>query len=58
MALTRPKSNRVLAGVCNGIAKNFGLDPTLVRIAWAILVMAAGTGILFYLLLWIIVPED
>ncbi|MDO4462134.1 MAG: PspC domain-containing protein [Bacteroidia bacterium] len=58
MALKRPKSNRMLAGVCSGLAKHFSLDPTLVRLAWAILVLIGGTGILLYLLMWIIVPEE
>lgn len=58
MTLKRPRSNRMLGGVCCGVAKHFNLDPSLVRLAWAILVLVGGTGLLLYLLMWIIVPED
>jgi len=51
-------NNRMLGGVCGGIAEYFGIDPSLVRIAWVILVLAAGTGVLLYLLAWIIIPAS
>ena len=46
--LTRPQNNKMLAGVCAGIANYFGLDPTLIRVVYAFV----------YLLLWIIIPEE
>ena len=54
--LTRPQSNKMLAGVCAGIANYFNLDPTLIRVIYALLtVFTAFAGIIVYLLLWIII---
>src|SRR5688572_21682412 len=43
---------RVIAGVCAGIARTLGVDPTLVRLVFALLALAGGAGILLYLALW------
>lgn len=57
--LRRPRNGRMIAGVCSGIAWFFGLDPTLVRLIYALLtVFTAFAGVIIYLLMWIIVPED
>lgn len=58
--LMRSRSNRMLAGVCAGIANYFGLDITLVRVAYALLSLfsAAFPGILVYIILLIIMPEE
>lgn len=50
--------DRMIAGVCGGIADYLGLDPTLVRIAYAALavISAAFPGILVYLVLWVVMP--
>ena len=50
----------MLAGVCGGIAKYFDLDPSLVRIGYVVLsvLSAAFPGILVYIILWIIIPEE
>ncbi len=55
--LTR-SHNRMIAGVCGGIADWLGWDPTLVRIVYVVvsIVSAAFPGILFYLILWILMP--
>ena len=48
--LTRPQNNKMLAGVCAGIANYFGLDPTLIRVAYALLtVFTAFAGVIVYL---------
>jgi phage shock protein PspC (stress-responsive transcriptional regulator) len=59
-ALQRSKTDRMIAGVCGGIAKRFGWDPTFVRIAYVLIsiLSAAFPGILFYIILWAIVPEE
>lgn len=51
---------KVLGGVCAGIAEYLGLDPTLVRIAYVIisLISVAFPGVLIYIILWIIMPEQ
>ena len=57
--LRRSRSNRQLAGVVGGLAEYFGVDPTLLRVAYVVIsiVSAAFPGILVYLLLWLLVPE-
>ena len=55
--LYRARSGRKLAGVCAGIADYFGWDPTLVRVGWIVLTLLGGSGILLYLLLWLVMPE-
>jgi phage shock protein C len=54
--LTRSKTDRVIAGVAGGVAERFGLDPTLVRIAWVISIFFGGFGVLLYVVLWIALP--
>lgn len=56
--LCRSRRNRTLAGVCGGIAEYLGWDPTLVRVAWIILTLLGGSGILIYLVLWLVMPES
>ncbi len=53
--LYRDEQNKVLGGVCSGIANYFGLEPLLVRILWIFLI---GVNILGYLILWIAVPSS
>jgi phage shock protein PspC (stress-responsive transcriptional regulator) len=55
--LYRNSQDKAIGGVCSGIAAYFNIDVSLVRIIWAILVFAGGTGILLYILLWIVIPE-
>lgn len=56
--LIRPADDRWIAGVCSGIANHFALDPTLIRVVWALLVCVGGTGILAYLICWLVIPEE
>lgn len=57
--LTRPRIERMLAGVCAGLAQFFGLDISLVRIAYTILtIFTAFAGVPVYILMWIIIPEE
>ncbi|BFI96388.1 MULTISPECIES: PspC domain-containing protein [Rhodanobacter] len=56
--LYRSRQNRTLAGVCGGIAEYLGWDPTLVRVAWIILTLLGGSGILIYLIFWLVMPES
>lgn len=49
--------NRMLAGVCGGVAEYFNIDPTVVRLIWAICILAGGTGVLAYVIAAIIMPE-
>ena len=56
--LTRSTTDKMLFGVCGGIAKYFGLDPVLIRGLFVLLFIFAGGGLLAYLILWIIMPKD
>ena len=50
-------NNRMLCGVCAGIAEYFGIDPTIVRLVWAALALS-GTGILLYIVAALVIPEN
>ncbi|MGN1275894.1 MAG: PspC domain-containing protein, partial [Floccifex sp.] len=50
--------NRMLAGVCGGIGEYFNIDPTLIRLAWIVFILAGGSGILAYILAAIVIPDD
>ncbi|MBF8436413.1 PspC domain-containing protein [Halanaerobiaceae bacterium Z-7014] len=56
--LYRSIDERILGGVCGGIAEYFKVDPVLVRIIFIVLFFGAGSGLLAYLVAWIIVPEE
>ena len=56
--LMRSRFDRKIAGVCGGIARNQGWDTNLVRLIWVALVFFAGTGVLAYVVLWIVLPEE
>lgn len=55
--LTRSTSNRMIAGVCGGLGEYLNIDPTIVRLLFALVFIFAGTGLLIYIILWIIMPE-
>jgi len=55
--LYRSLKNRMLAGVCAGIADYFGLDPTVIRLAWVIFSCLAGSGVLAYIICAIVIPN-
>jgi len=56
--LYKSRTDRMLDGICGGIAEYFGLDTTLVRIAWVLLALLGGTGILLYFVAMIIMPTN
>lgn len=58
--LIRPRAERVVAGVCLGIARKYDWDPTLVRVGYVVgsTLSAAFPGILVYLLLWALMPPE
>src|SRR4029453_9603245 len=55
--LCRSRSNRQVAGVCGGLSQYFNLDAALIRILFVVLAVLGGSGLLLYVLLWIIVPQ-
>lgn len=57
--LYRSKRDKVLGGVCAGIANYFEVDPVIVRLIWIIFTLVSmGFGIIAYIVAWIIVPEE
>lgn len=55
--LYKSRNNKMICGVCAGIADYFNIDPSIVRVLWAVLALAAGTGALAYIACAIILPE-
>ncbi len=58
--LRRTNQDKMIAGVMGGIAQYFGLDPNLLRVVYVIgsIMSAAFPGILVYLVLWLVIPND
>ena len=57
--LRRSRTGRMLAGVCGGLGKFFGIDPTWIRLGFVIAAIPGGVpGILAYLICWIVIPEE
>ena len=56
--LYRSDENKMLAGVCGGIAEYFGIDSTLVRLGWVVFSLLGGSGLLAYLIAAIIMPDQ
>ena len=54
----RSRSERVLAGVCGGVGRYLGVDPVLLRIAFIILALANGLGVIAYVVCWVAIPEE
>ena len=55
--LYRSDTERMLAGVCGGIAEYFDVDPTIIRLAWVLFCLMGGSGILAYIICAIIIPK-
>lgn len=55
--LYKSRNNKMICGVCAGIADYFNIDPSIVRVLWAVLALVAGTGVLAYIACAIILPE-
>jgi len=57
-SLRRSRSNRIVGGVAAGIAAHLGIEPLAVRLAFVVLGLAAGFGVVVYLLLWLLAPSE
>jgi phage shock protein C len=55
--LYRSRDDKMIAGIAGGLAEYLGVDPVLVRIAFVALALAMGSGVLLYLIAWLIIPE-
>jgi phage shock protein C len=56
--LHRSRTEKMIAGVCGGLAEYFGVDPTIIRVIWVLITLLAGFGVLLYLILWLVMPLD
>jgi phage shock protein C len=56
--LYRSKTDRKLAGVCGGLAQYFNVDATLIRVLFVLLAVLGGSGLVLYVAMWIIVPNQ
>lgn len=56
--LVRPRHDRKIAGVCVAVSNYFGIDVMVVRLVWLLALVFAGTGLLAYVIAWIVIPEE
>lgn len=56
--LIRSRDNRVIAGICGGMGEYFNVDPVVLRVIWLLLILGFGTGILAYLICWLVIPSE
>jgi phage shock protein C len=56
--LYRSKTDRFLGGVCGGLGKYLGFDPTIVRLVFLLLIFGTGWGVILYIALWILLPAE
>jgi phage shock protein C len=57
--LYRSKNDRMLGGVCAGLGEHLDIDPTVIRLMWAVItILSIGTGVVVYILAWILIPEE
>lgn len=56
--LHKSSTDKKIAGVCGGIAEFLGVDPTIVRLAWALLAFGWGAGVLAYIICALVMPEE
>ncbi|KTD19578.1 PspC domain-containing protein [Legionella londiniensis] len=56
--LYRARQERMIAGVCGGLAHYFSVDPTIVRLIFVAFLLLGGSALLVYLLMWIVVPLE
>ena len=56
--LYRSRSDRMIAGICGGLADYFNLDPTLVRIITVVVALLPGPAVIAYIIAWLIMPEE
>lgn len=56
--LTRPVNGRLIGGVCAGLARRFGVPPTLVRGAFLLSCLLPGPQVVAYLVMWLVIPSE
>ena len=56
--LYRSRRDRMIGGVCGGLAEYLDTDPTIIRLAFALSILLGGAGVIAYLIMWIVMPEE
>lgn len=56
--LYRSRKEKILGGVCGGVAEYLGVDVTLIRVIWILMVLLGGPGLIAYIVCWLIIPEE
>lgn len=56
--LCKSTTDKKIFGVCGGLAQFLGVDPTIIRLIWAVLIFCAGTGLLAYIIAALVLPDD
>ncbi len=56
--LYRSRRDRMIGGVCGGLAEYLDTDPTIIRLAFALSILLGGAGVIAYLIMWIVIPEE
>jgi phage shock protein C len=56
--LYKSNSNKMISGVCGGIAEYFNVDPTFVRLAWVLFLLVGGSGLIAYIVCAIVIPQN
>jgi phage shock protein PspC (stress-responsive transcriptional regulator) len=57
--LYRSRKDLMLGGVCGGLGEHIDVDPTIIRVVWAVVtLLTIGTGLLAYIIAWILIPEE
>lgn len=56
--LFRSETDKMIGGVCGGLAEYFNIDSTIVRLIFALIVVYGGTGLVLYIILWIVMPTQ
>ncbi|MDQ6728183.1 MAG: PspC domain-containing protein, partial [Actinomycetota bacterium] len=56
--LTRSTGDKVVSGLSGGLGRYFGVDPIVFRIAFVVMALAGGSGVLLYLIGWLLIPDD
>ena len=56
--ITRSRQNRIFGGVASGLGEYLSIDPIVVRVLFVVSVLLSGIGILLYLIMWIVIPEE
>lgn len=54
----RSRTDKKIAGVCGGLAKYFDIDPVIVRLIWILFLFLGGTGVILYIIAWIVIPLE